>query len=141
MLRKCTQCGVIAHTEEELEMFAKDKNRPHGRQSVCKICKNAYGRKYNNNNPRQRKSGKLKNMYGITLDDYINISSKQDNSCAICKINKLNLSRGLFVDHCHTTGKVRGLLCHHCNTLLGYAKDNVEILSLAINYLNKHKEK
>lgn len=65
----------------------------------------------------------------------------QNGSCKICNTHQSELKSILYVDHCHTTNKIRGLLCQHCNTLLGYAKDNVETLSLAIQYLNKHKEK
>lgn len=140
MLRECTQCGVIAHTEEELELFAKDASRPHGRSSICKECKNAYGRNYNNRNQKQRKSGKLKNMYGITLDDYNDMFNKQSGCCAICKTHQTHLKRKLFVDHCHSSNKVRELLCHHCNSLLGYAKDNKNILLEALHYVVKHKE-
>lgn len=47
---------------------------------------------------------------------------------------------GLFIDHNHETGKIRQLLCLNCNTLLGHASDDIEILTKAIIYLNKHRE-
>jgi len=46
----------------------------------------------------------------------------------------------LYVDHCHSSGKVRGLLCHHCNTALGKFQDSVEVLSSAIDYLRKNND-
>jgi hypothetical protein len=60
----------------------------------------------------------------------------QGGSCKICKTHESNLKRKLFVDHCHTTGSVRGLLCQSCNTMIGNAKDNILVLQAAINYLS-----
>lgn len=59
----------------------------------------------------------------------------QNNSCYIC--NEI-LSKRAFVDHCHSTGKIRKLLCNNCNLALGNAKDNIEILKNMINYLEEH---
>ena len=59
---------------------------------------------------------------------------KQNNKCAICGIEFSDNNKA-FVDHCHKTNRVRGLLCTRCNTLLGMAKDNIEILQKAITYL------
>lgn len=71
-------------------------------------------------------------QYGLTEEDYQGMLSKQNFSCAICE----NADEPLRVDHCHTTGKVRGLLCHRCNTGLGLFKDNVRNLETAIRYLS-----
>ena len=76
----------------------------------------------------------LKSRYGITMDDYYVLLANQNNSCAICKTPA---TKTLDVDHCHTTGKVRGLLCNNCNRALGHFKDNVDYLKTAINYLEK----
>ena len=62
-------------------------------------------------------------------------TEKQNYCCAICKTHSDLLPRNLAVDHCHTTGKVRGLLCTNCNIGLGMLKDSSEILNLAIKYL------
>ena len=62
--------------------------------------------------------------------DYDSMLLAQESKCLICQEEKL-----LVVDHCHTEGTVRGLLCHSCNTALGKFKDNVEILERAIKYL------
>lgn len=81
----------------------------------------------------------LKKKYGITLEDYDQILLSQSSCCAICKQTEPN-GKGVFhVDHCHTTGKVRGVLCAKCNILLGHADDNTKILMSAIKYLNDHK--
>ena len=61
----------------------------------------------------------------------------QDGRCAICERDVCEIPRGLYIDHDHKTGKVRGLLCDRCNMSLGGFKDNVIILQNAINYLIK----
>jgi hypothetical protein len=63
--------------------------------------------------------------------------TKQDGRCKICNIVQEELIKALAVDHCHTTGKVRGLLCRECNLMLGNANDNIENLKAAIAYLEE----
>ncbi len=85
---------------------------------------------------RQRKSH-LKIAYGITAEDYDRMYNEQQGRCAICGKHQSELKRKLHVDHNHITGKVRGLLCMPCNSLLGYSYDNAEILKNAIAYLGE----
>jgi hypothetical protein len=77
--------------------------------------------------------------YGMSLQDYETLLAKQGNACAICKRTETSLQYGhiqqLAVDHCHTTGKVRGLLCVKCNTMLGGAEDSKTTLQTALSYL------
>ena len=77
----------------------------------------------------------LKRHFGIDQKEYENILEKQDFKCAICLKSKS--SKNLDIDHCHTTGKVRGLLCRSCNMGLGYYKDNPELLEKAADYLRR----
>jgi hypothetical protein len=84
---------------------------------------------------RNRKSSSLKCKYGITLDDYEAMQLLQQNRCAICGYEH---SRGLVIDHCHETGKVRGLLCQPCNMLLGAAKDSPSVMGEAVIYLMRN---
>ncbi len=70
--------------------------------------------------------------YGITLEQYNTMLITQNNVCAICK---LTCSRRLSVDHCHKTGKVRGLLCIKCNRGLGNFNDEISRLKAAVNYM------
>ena len=72
--------------------------------------------------------------YGILQADFDNALESQKDSCAICNVEFSDVSR-IFVDHCHTTGKVRGLVCFHCNTGLGHFKDSAELLQKAKEYL------
>lgn len=83
--------------------------------------------------------GRFKKEYGIDLNQYNEQRKEQDYSCKICGVHEEQHSRGkLFVDHCHATGKYRALLCTTCNSLLGMAKDNPELLAKAAEYLRKH---
>jgi hypothetical protein len=93
-------------------------------------------------NPDKAKSQRLK-QYGLDLDGYNALRKKQKYCCAVCKKHEEDVSQGraktpataLHVDHDHVTGKVRGLLCTNCNTILGKCYDDVKILEQAVNYL------
>jgi hypothetical protein len=80
-----------------------------------------------------------KKRYGITLEVYNKMLLDQDYKCAICKISETEIKhkRNTYfaVDHCHKTGKVRGLLCNNCNCILGFINDDTEHLNNAIKYL------
>lgn len=83
----------------------------------------------------QLKNNHLKDKYNITLDDYNKMLYEQNGVCKICGIHHTEVKKGLHVDHCHSTGKIRGLLCVNCNNMLGHAKDNIKTLQAAIKYL------
>ena len=85
----------------------------------------------------------LRTRYNITPKQYEAKLILQNYCCAICGKDVVdNIRNGipvaLSVDHCHKTNKLRDLLCHQCNSFLGHAKDNIEILQKAIDYLHKH---
>lgn len=69
---------------------------------------------------------------------YKELVEEQANCCAICGLEQGKLSRHMPVDHDHQTGAIRGLLCHHCNVMLGMARDNASILRAAAAYLDTH---
>lgn len=79
--------------------------------------------------------------YKLRLEDYLLMRQAQKNRCKICgrvfdELNRAGSSAGnCVVDHCHVTGKVRGLLCSHCNLGLGHFFDNPKLLTSAITYL------
>lgn len=81
----------------------------------------------------------LKTQYNLSIDDYTKMLEKQNFKCYGCKITVSELGKNLVIDHNHKTGKIRGLLCQHCNLLLGNAKDNIEILQNLIEYLKKNQ--
>ena len=86
--------------------------------------------------PDGRRAIKLKSVYGIDLDEYNAILDRQGGTCALCPATACTDGRNLHVDHDHETGAVRGLLCNHCNLLLGHAGDSVERLTKALEYLS-----
>ena len=91
------------------------------------------------NNKLNIRNNHLKNNYGITLDDYNIMLFQQDGCCAICKTHHTELNKNLSVDHNHTTGEVRGLLCNNCNTAIGKLGENIQTIKNAIKYLQYGK--
>lgn len=78
----------------------------------------------------------LKKHYGLTEDQYNEMVASQNGRCAICATDSPG-KRRWHVDHCHKTGKIRGLLCGLCNSMLGCARDNPETLKGGIEYLSR----
>lgn len=89
------------------------------------------------NNPERAKiiehRSWLKRQYGLTLEDRDRMSAAQDHKCAGCLQPFIDTPR---IDHCHATGKIRGLLCHGCNVALGLVKEDVETLARLAAYLS-----
>jgi hypothetical protein len=83
----------------------------------------------------------LKKLYGLTPEDYETMKANQSGGCAICGRTVVGNKRHqcLHVDHDHATGKVRGLLCHTCNTGLGAFKDSPDLMAKAADYLKRSK--
>jgi hypothetical protein len=75
--------------------------------------------------------------FGITTDQYYKMLADQAGKCAICKRDETDNGKDLAIDHDHSTGRVRGLLCHHCNAALGHVSDNVDHLQRMIAYLKE----
>lgn len=91
--------------------------------------------------PVLKKDTHLKSLYGITIEDYQVMMVKQGGVCKICNKPETAMLKGrvklLAVDHCHVTGKIRGLLCADCNRALGMFKDNPAVLRNAAKYLEE----
>ena len=79
----------------------------------------------------------LKRLYGITTEIYQHMWNEQDGKCAACGKTEEENGQRLSVDHCHRTKIVRKLLCLNCNTILGQANDNPNVLKLLVLYLEK----
>ena len=79
----------------------------------------------------------LKKTYGITPEIYEEMLKLQNGVCAICG-GTSNIRPQLFIDHSHKTGSVRSLLCNSCNSLIGFAKEDIAILYKTITYLKKY---
>lgn len=102
---------------------------PTGHKMACSYCIDC--------DCERRKERKILYNHGITLEDYDKMLEEQNGKCKICDSKETGTKhRGRFcVDHDHSTGRIRGLLCFNCNTFLGNAKDDIEILASAIQYL------
>jgi hypothetical protein len=88
-----------------------------------------------NYSPDKSHAQKIKRMYGLSIDDYNRLLEEQAYKCAICLREKYH-KRRFTVDHCHKTGKIRGLLCLKCNAMLGQAEDSITTLQAGIKYLS-----
>jgi hypothetical protein len=117
--------------------------RPYHCLGLCRRCYyHKYRREYNiayhkADYPRKRAYFRKRN-YGITQEEFLALLSKQNNSCAICKIAFGDSTPQ--VDHNHKTNKVRGLLCSPCNCGLGNFKEQVDYLQAATTYLNEYEQ-
>ena len=122
--REITKPGPLArHSRANLPLWAKHDMRVDPYTS-------AMGKQY-------YFERNLRDKYGITVVDYLDLADRQDFKCAIC-VNVLRMDRSTVVDHCHDTGKVRGLLCRACNSGIGQLKDNPTLLKRGARYIEQH---
>ena len=145
-LRTC-KCGTKATTEDELTLFVQGSKCKYGRTNLCKVCRATKKRetytpkngtlKLNHNYTHRDRY--LYKKYKIREKDYDRMFAEQDGTCKICRCTTKSERNGyhkrLAVDHCHTTGEVRGLLCVKCNVGIGYFDDDIDVLKNAIKYL------
>lgn len=144
--KKCPRCKEVLG----VDLFQKNKAAKDGLQYHCKACRKEidsrpehrkqHRERYHKNKHKTQgyKDITLKRTYGISLDDYNSLLEQQNHTCKICH-NQCSSGRSLAVDHCHSTGKIRGLLCQKCNQGLGMFKDSEELLAKAIVYLQERK--
>lgn len=149
-MKKCTKCKE----EKPLSEYWKHPGGAGGLTPSCKEChriagkkwrdlnpdglarKRAKNREYEKAHPEEAFSRRLKHSYGIVKKDWDAIYAAQNGCCAICERHSRDLTRILQIDHSHTTGKVRGLLCTKCNTKLA-AIENGDFAARALNYLER----
>ena len=90
--------------------------------------------------PEQRRRHLLKTRYSLTIEQYDDMLKAQDGGCKICGTDRPGKKGRFHIDHNHSTGEVRGLLCHYCNVSLGGFKDNPDLLRAAATYVEKHND-
>jgi len=154
--RMCGSCGE----EKSLSAFSKDKKGKGGLSSKCKECakeatrlwklanpeqarlavKNCFNRNrqqyYSSHNERQ-----LLVKYGLTKEAYVTLVQNCGDICPICgREFGVTAYTKPVIDHCHTSGKVRGLICRQCNIGLGAFKDNIKSMKNAIEYLKENND-
>ena len=131
---------ICKRCEEITRPSRMSKGSPH----LCKKCRTAATREWAEANPgeweRHRRKSYLKRTYGITPEQADDLLAAQEGRCAICGASEGD-SRGfrMHIDHCHTTGVVRGVLCNLCNAGLGNFRDDAELMQKAIAYLARHQ--
>lgn len=105
------------------------------------LCGSCYVRKWRNENPgaryRHTRKARLRDLYGMTEQDYDEMLAGQKGKCAICGTKKCSSGYRFAVDHDHKTGVVRGLLCRRCNQAIGQLNEIPELFEKAAGYLRR----
>ena len=132
-MKKCSKCKE----EKKLNEFHNAKSGKFGKHHYCKICLSENKKKHYNYEKANKR--RLMYSYQISLEEVNLIFEEQNKKCKICNSEYKIVAKhgGLYIDHCHSTGNVRGLLCSKCNALLGLSQDNIVILKNAIKYLEE----
>lgn len=148
-MRQCRAC-------QQSKPLAEYNDHPKargGKDTICRECAKAYKRDWYRKNTERRlernrkwaeenreqvqeisRAGALRRQYGLTVGEYDALLAGQDGRCAICR--KPPGRHRLSVDHCHETGRVRGLLCKKCNTGIGMLGDTEERIRAVLKYLS-----
>ncbi|MFE5290330.1 endonuclease VII domain-containing protein [Nocardia sp. NPDC056611] len=133
-LSTCSRCS----RHLPFDQFQKRAERKSGVRSICRDCSAS---EWATRSPEYKTRLQLA-KYGISWEQYQQMIADCDNRCAICGNHETELIYGelkaLAIDHCHTTGQVRGLLCQACNQALGHMEDDPDRLIAAAEYLEKH---
>ncbi|MFF5045647.1 endonuclease VII domain-containing protein [[Kitasatospora] papulosa] len=127
-LKTCSKC------RETKPDTAFHQNGEGGRRSKCRDCR-AKTEKRRPRTALERRGPDLLRKYGITVEQYDAMHDAQGGRCAICGDVP---AAGLALDHCHNTGKPRGLLCKLCNLGIGHFRDRADLLTAAAAYLSHH---
>lgn len=146
--KRCPKC----HETKPRSEFHKDSRNKSGLYAYCKECNKAKARAWTKANPEKVRARseqrtydgeyrdyQLRYKYGISLADYDVLLAAQGGKCAICGRTEAGRTghRNLAVDHCHTSARVRGLLCHSCNRALGLLQESADVLDRAAAYLRR----
>ena len=131
---KCNESKRNYYANNKVKCNERDKKyRDNNKEKIKKVKK-----EYTKTHKKETKNLNLKRCYGITIEQYNQMFNVQEGKCKVCGKHQSELYQPLGVDHNHTTGKVRGLLCPNCNSILGHAKDNTDTLQKVIIYLKEN---
>lgn len=141
--KRCNACNGL----HSFQSFSKDVSKKDGRSIYCNFCRRRKLKEYRKSRPEKQKEYKRKHYnpeqsrdyslryrYGMTSEGFESMFDSQGRKCALCRSDKTD-SKNFVVDHCHETGRIRGILCSSCNRALGIFKDSVVMLKKAIEYL------
>lgn len=128
-LKECTQC----HWALPISEFGLQKKGSTKLRAVCKKCRAIKNKSDWLEGSKRWNS--IEKTFGITKEQYVEMFRKQRGRCGICGVPQVELTKQFAIDHDHETGIVRGLLCSHCNIMIGQAREKITILNQAIMYL------
>ena len=161
-MKQCSKCKTL----KELKDFFANSRSKNGKTSWCKLCikigqshnkeqlKQYHADYYAKNKDKIKsypsqlkhasKDAHLRRTYGIQIEEYNRLLTEQDGVCAVCQKTETTKHQNgkttsLCVDHCHSTGRVRGLLCRNCNGGIGKLQESAELLRKAAEYLERNK--
>lgn len=149
--RPCTRCGVVFKPKRRNSRLCRPAcSGPPPREGNCAECGELFVAKTHRDKvycgglcrerARKRRSGARFRRYNLSLAQYEALVDAQENKCGICGEEPKNYDRyGLVVDHDHSTGEIRRLLCNRCNMGIGLFDDDPEKLKKAIEYLVAHR--
>lgn len=147
----CLKLCPVCKTEKPKELFSRDAGKPNAIGQYCLACVSVKTAMHRAQNPESVKASQrlsyaknyesrtrpyilLKN-FNFSADAYEALLDKQNGLCAICFMPPSGRVKWLCVDHNHTTGEIRGLLCNHCNRAIGLLRDDPQIAANAADYL------
>lgn len=150
MTKHCAKCKRYLPVGD----FTRDARMISGLKSYCRTCcatdaveryhaeperarAAARDRARKARTPETTRNKHLRDMYGLTREQYDALLAEQGGGCAVCKADKASGKGSFHVDHDHDTGAVRGLLCHHCNIAIGNAGDDPARLRALADYLDR----
>ena len=135
--KPCACASAKAHREGRPEHVAQLKRDYYEKNRDAIVAyKKEWAERNREANKKRLRNWQLVRNYGITLEEWEALFESQGRSCAACGTQE-ETKRGWVTDHCHETGRVRGILCHHCNVALGYAKDSPQVLLRLHAYLTR----
>lgn len=128
-MKICSKCLV----SKELSEFHRSCNTQDRLHTVCKPCRVSYVYGKQKEDRIAFEDTRMKRIYGVSFEEYERLFTKQNRVCAIC--HKSQKRNRLHLDHCHKSGRIRGLLCVPCNIILGRYNDDPKVFYRAIKYL------
>src|SRR6266568_1899224 len=137
--KQCSKCELV----KPLGHFSRDKHSKDGYRSDCKVCHSRLWKPYSEqvNYQVTYRGNHLLRTYGLTSDQYQALYDQQQGCCAACgrpeTVVKYGKLSPLAVDHCHSTGAVRGLLCSACNRALGLLGEDPERIEALLRYIRE----
>lgn len=132
--RVCNRCGV--HKDKQSFRLVRSSSRIL-LKSTCKTCEAQAQKDRPKLSKEDRWKYTIKQIYGITVYDYYDMLESQNNKCKLCDTKEPGGKGRWHIDHCHDSGRVRGLLCHTCNTGIGLLQEDPELLCKAALYIKQ----